>query len=153
MLLGVWGACSPSHCGQGCKWVGAVRRTTVWRALKTAIVEFPRDPASPLALDPEKITILKDRFTPLFSGQHYWQHPRQHQPKCSSTEKRSHWPIKTLEHTQPSKTTEACRCQHQWTQRFSILSEVRERGIDHLQVESVNSHKWTNLETETDSQT
>lgn len=48
-------------------------------------------------------------------------------------EVKSQWSIETLEHTQPSKTTEARHCQHQWTRRFSIL-----RGIHHVQVESIN---------------
>ena len=60
---------------------------TVWKFLKKLKIELPYDPAIPLlVIYPEKIMVLKDTCTPMFTATLFTIAKTWKQPKCPSTE-------------------------------------------------------------------
>ena len=62
----MWRKGYPPHCWWECKLIQPLWRT-VWRVLKKLGINLPYDPTIPLlGIYPEKTTIQKDTFTPMF---------------------------------------------------------------------------------------
>ena len=73
-------------CRQECKLVQPLWRT-IWRFLEKLKIELPYDQAIPLlGIYPEKTTIQKDTFTPMFIAALFTIAKIWKQPKCPSTE-------------------------------------------------------------------
>ena len=123
---------------------------TAWRFLETLNVEVSYDPAiSFLDLGSGKKSSFKMTRAPWYSGQHYLQQPRQNPPTCPLTEV---WRLCGTLYT-------GMRLSHKAERNADIGSGMdeprncnsmrgkseRETNMWHVQVEYINSYRWTNV--------
>ena len=110
---------------------GVIMKGSLW-FLKKLKIEFPYDPAIPLLdIYPEKTTIRKDIYTPMFIAALFtiartWKKQR----KCPSTEEwiKKMWYIYTMEYYSATRKNEIIPFSATWIDlEIVILSEISQR--------------------------
>ena len=100
---------------------------TVWRFLKKVKLELPYNPAIPLLdIYPEKITIQKDTFSPMFTVALFTIVKTWKQPKYSTTDEwiKKMWYIYTMEYYSVIKKSKLMPLTATWIQlQMLILSQ------------------------------
>ena len=103
---------------------------TVWRFLKKVKLELPYNPAIPLLdIYPEKTTVQKHTFSPVFTAALFTIAKTWKQPKYSSTDEwiEKTWCIYKMEYHSAIKRNTLMPCTATWIQLQMIKLNQREK--------------------------